>query len=529
MLWGGPFTGKKKKKTFIVSNKEEVESLKKRVEFYEAILNNLPNDLVVFNEHHQYIFINPTGVKNKELREFLIGKDDYDYCEYRNAPHQIAEERRKLFLQAVQLKKDIYWEDKKKNGDTTEVVSRRMRPIFDENGNLKYVLGFGLDISKLRETEIILNEKLEELKQVLKHAASAIIIYNQNGTILQWNQAATHLFGYTKNETNGKAVFDFLSDERLMAKLYSAIGNSEIHAPPFAVSKPIETKILAKNGTLKFIEAYVQQYEANGNIYYAAFVNDITEKKNAEEKLNQLNAGLAALVNERTKELENKNESLKHFTSMISHDLRAPLRSVIGFTQVLKKTIWGYCNTEQQSILENIISEAKKMDERIQGLLKYSRLSNMAVSREYIDVAEILNRAFIIYGKYYENKTAVLKKPESLITYSDEVLVTTICDNLISNALKYSSSSRQTIIEVTCTVTDNEQIFCVSDNGIGFNNNDSDDIFKVFHRLHTDLLYEGLGIGLAHVKKCVERIGGKIWVESELEVGSKFYFTIPNQ
>jgi signal transduction histidine kinase len=375
-----------------------IAALRQKIEFYEAIINNLPNDLVVFDTNHTYVLINQTAIKDNELRKFMLGKTDFDYCEHRKVPNAIALQRREKFNYVMDNKAIYKWEEAKDVSGKTEVVSRTMRPVLGKDGDVKYVLGYGMDISELRA---------------------------------------------------------------------------------------------------------------------------------AERSLQELNRHLQEQVADRTRELTESNISLENFAYSVSHDLRGPLRHVAAYTALLKRSIQANDTEAQTNYLNYIIDSAKKMEQQIDGLLQLSRISSNTLNLESFNIEPQFQAALSVYKNYYSVSDIQATIQADTEVYADKNLMSTVIENLISNAIKYSKPKGSVNIDINYTLADKEIIFSIADQGIGFDMGQYDKLFGIFQRMNQDNEVEGLGIGLSHVKQIIDKHNGKIWAESVPGQGTTFFFTLP--
>lgn len=375
-----------------------IAALRQKIEFYEAIINNLPNDLVVFDTSHTYVLINHTAIKDIELRKFMLGKTDFDYCELRNVPNAIALQRREKFNYVMDNKAIYKWEEAKDIHGKTEVMSRTMRPVLDKEGDVKYVLGYGMDISELRA---------------------------------------------------------------------------------------------------------------------------------AERSLQELNRHLQEQVADRTRELTESNISLENFAYSVSHDLRGPLRHVAAYTALLKRSLQANDTEAQTNYLNYIIDSAKKMEQQIDGLLQLSRISSNTLNLESFNIEPQFKAALSVYKNYYSISDIHATIQADTEVQADKNLMSTVIENLISNAIKYSKPKGAVHINISHTCTDKEVIFSIADQGIGFDMSQYDKLFGIFQRMHQNNEVEGLGIGLSHVKQIIDKHNGRIWAESVPGQGTTFFFTLP--
>jgi light-regulated signal transduction histidine kinase (bacteriophytochrome) len=249
-------------------------------------------------------------------------------------------------------------------------------------------------------------------------------------------------------------------------------------------------------------------YEDGKPVYLVGISQDITEQKRQQEAILQLNRELEA------------------FSYSVSHDLRAPLRAVTGYAQILDEDYASILDSEGKRLLRTISDNAEKMGHLIDNLLTFSRLGRKELSKRETDMNELVNRALGEIGKSTE-VSATLHIGQLHKTSSDPELMTQVLINLIENAIKYSSKKEKPEIEITSYVDGNDVVYCVTDNGAGFDMRYYDKLFGVFQRLHAADEYDGTGVGLAIVQRIVNRHGGRVWAKGKVGEGATFCFALP--
>jgi len=259
---------------------------------------------------------------------------------------------------------------------------------------------------------------------------------------------------------------------------------------------------------------------------YAALETELAERAKVEDEIRCLNADLEARVCQRTSELEASNKELEAFAYSVSHDLRAPLRAMDGFSNILINDFKNELPPEAQQFLQRVRNSAVEMNKLIDDLLNFSRLSRQSLQRQDVPMKIIASEAIrdLIGQETERNITyTLLELPNA---HADPSLMRQVWMNLLSNAIKYSSYREEAHIEIGAQSEGDETVYFVRDNGVGFDMTYVDKLFGVFQRLHSKDEFDGTGIGLANVKRIIERHGGRVWAEASIDVGATFYFTV---
>ena len=522
----------------------EIDELKQKVEFYESILNHLPNDLVVFDTAHTYKFINPAAIRDENVRNFVMNKTDYDYCTYKNIDKILADDRHSKFKVALQTKEPFVWEDEREVNGLPVIIHRTFMPVFDTTGNVKHVLGYGQDITELRINERKLKEKAKSLSLLNTMLKEKMEIQQKQHVELDGYKKGldlTTIISVTDSEgiiTHVNKIFCETSkyeEQEIIGKTHKLI-DSGYHTRQFFTGmwdtiKAGRTwnaivKNRAKDGSHYWVDSTIVPFitEQGETLKYMCIARDITELMGVQSRIEYINSELEGIVKERTEKLEKANDNLEGFVYAVTHDLRSPLHTMSGYASLIEKYLPENVNPDVKEMLGVVKSKASKMNNIITDLLKLAHISKKELEKKRVNLNELI-RNIIKEIQQDSNAVATQFNLEHLDDcIGDEGMCAQVWVNLISNAVKYSSKVENPVVSIGMTRNEQgESLYFIHDNGAGFDSKTATDLFKPFRRMHREDEFEGTGLGLSIVKNIVTAHGLEIWAESQPNKGCTFF------
>ncbi|HWB64805.1 MAG TPA: CHASE3 domain-containing protein [Chitinophagales bacterium] len=373
-------------------------------------------------------------------------------------------------------------------------------------------------------TQLKLQEELKQannfLNSILENIPNMIFVKDaQNLRFVRFNRAGEKLLSQKRENLIGKNDYDFFPKEQ--ADFFTA-NDREVFLKGEVMDIP-EEPIQTPAGTHWLHTKKIPLYDENGNPKYLLGISeDITNSKDRITQIRQLNANLEKTV----QQLTSANKEMEAFTYSVSHDLRAPLRIIDGFGEILLKDCRDKLSGDDVRNLEVIIANAKHMGQLIDDLLTLSRLGRMEVTSKIVSmndmVQEVIDALQLINNTVqYHFNLQYLPAAEC-----DAGLIRQVWINLLSNAMKYSRKTPKPVVEIGSFLKDDKTVYYVKDNGVGFNMKYAGKLFGVFQRLHKPSEFEGTGVGLALVHRIISKHGGSIWAEAQENGGAVFYFTL---
>jgi two-component system CheB/CheR fusion protein len=381
------------------------------------------------------------------------------------------------------------------------------------------------DITRVRRAE----EQTRRLATVVMDSNDAILLFDPHGDIVAWNRGAQAMYGWSEEESLRMNIREITPADKL-AENIDLIRRLSAGKPVFS----FETRRKTKNGRLLevWLTATAIRDDTGKTLEAIATTErDITDRYKAAEEVESFS------INEELKrkilELEQVNKELESFMYSISHDLRAPLRSVSEFSRIVMEDYAPRLEAQAQDYLARIHRGAEKMNRLVEALLRLSRISRQRLERTEFDLSKMASAIVADLREAEAGRKVEVDIKEGLAAFADPVLINIVLANLLDNAWKFTAKTEKARIEFGALkdgpvhTAREGAVYYVKDNGAGFNPEYMERMFMPFHRLHTDREFEGTGIGLAIVERIIHRHGGMIWAEGKTDAGATIFFTLP--
>ena len=395
--------------------------------------------------------------------------------------------------------------------------------LYDREGKLCGYSKVVRDITDRRNADEALRKSRKMFERLFENAPDAVVVVDSDGIIRKVNQQVETMFGYMREELLGDRV------ERLIPERFHQVHRQHrrgYFTDPRTRKMGAGLQLFGRNrdGWEIPVDIMLSPIETDEGLWAFAVIRDITQRKQDEEKITELNTTLKNQVGQ----LAASNRELEAFSYSVSHDLRAPVRHIVGFLELLNGRDLTSLDDKSRHYLQVISDAARKMGALIDDLLTFSRMGRVEMMRASVDFSVLVQEVIKELTEEAKGREVAWEIGTLPVVVGDPAMLRQVMVNLIANALKFTRPRPQTRIEIGA-ITDHPQetVFYIRDNGVGFDMKYVNKLFGVFQRLHPTEEFEGTGIGLANVQRIILRHGGRIWAEGAVDGGAAFWFTLP--
>lgn len=491
----------------VTERRQAEAALQLSEERFRLFMDNSPVIAWTKDEQGRHVYLNKTyeehfGVSLEDWR----GKTDFEVW-----PLETAQEFRKNDLAVLAAGKSMEIIEETTNPDGSRSYWLNSKFPFRDASGERYVAGIGLDITERKRSEEALLAKEAELQLIADATPVVLTRLSRDLKYVFVNRACTEMFRRTREEIVGKSIVEIMGRdalETIRPYVERVLQGERVE---------YETQIPYQGIGTRFMHVtYVPEKNRHGEIVgWLASVLDITERKRAEEALRQLTA-----------ELEAANKEIEAFSYSVSHDLRAPLRSITGFSRAILEDCSGQLDETGRDHVNRVLAAGQRMGELIDAMLTLSRLTRGELNPRQVNLSQMVREIADELENNEPEREVEFVITDNLMAHGDHAMLQAVIDNLLRNAWKFTAKKPKARIEFGTQDLEGEKVYFVRDNGAGFNMAYADRLFVAFKRLHRESDFPGIGIGLTTVQRIIHRHGGRIWAEGAVGKGATFYFTL---
>lgn len=372
-----------------------------------------------------------------------------------------------------------------------------------------------------REAEDVIRQERNFSSMIIESLPGIFYFFDENGRYLRFNRNFVQASGYSEAEFAAMHPLNFIPESQrgpVDANIREVFAKGE---------SSIESDLLSKDGSLTHYLFTGRRVDVGGKVGLLGLGLDITKRKRAEAEVARLNADLEWRVMERTRQLKEANDDLRVFSYTLSHDLRAPLRAINGFAEILLHQHADLLNDECRRLVDRIRNRGQQMRQLIGDLIDFFQAGTQPLQRRTVSMERVVRSAMLEIELMLKGRRVDFHIGRLPTCTCDPTAMQRVWVNLLDNAVKFSSRQTAPVIEVGTELQNGEEVFFVRDNGAGFDMQFASKLFAVFQRLHPAVEFEGAGIGLAIVQRIILLHGGRVWAHGEDRRGATFYFTVP--
>lgn len=506
----------------ITEGKQAEIALRESQELFESFMQYSPATAFIKDQSGKYVYVNSLIEKSfGRSRNEWLGKTDFEFF-----PDEAAQQWRDNDLQVLIEGKTLQAIENVPHEDGEHYYLSFKFPLQNSAGQ-PLMGGMSVDITEQKRAEAALRESEARFRHLADTAPVFIWMSDTSKLCNYFNKTWLDFTGRTMQQESGNGWTEGVhpDDFERCLNIYSSSFDARQEFK-------IEYRLRRFDGEHRWILNHgIPRFTPDGEFLgYIGSCIEIHDRKQAENQIRHLNEELEYRVKKRTEQLQATNKELEAFSYSVSHDLRAPLRHINGFVDLLQKRVGTSPALDETSrrYLKTISDTTKEAGKLVDDLLSFSRMGRTEMRLTTLDLNQLLQEVQRDMQQDLEGRKIDWQIDSLPIVQADPTMMRLVLRNLVENAVKYTRPRSQAIIQINSTCTEDETIVCVRDNGVGFDMQYVNKLFGVFQRLHTNEQFEGTGIGLANVQRIIHRHGGKVWAEAELDRGAAFYFSLPN-
>jgi len=494
-------------------------------QLFRTLVENSPDIIARYDLNCRRTYVNPAYLKTAQFsRKELVDSSPVEFSPLPASSAVIVQDMLRKVLDSGEAEAvDVIW-PKADNIDYWYNIYAS--PEFDRDGKVVSVMTVSRDITERKRAEEAIAIKQYQLIEAQKLAGIGSYELDLNDGYWEGSDEFLRMFGFNEAKRYSQLEFQKIvhpDDLKWVMDFFAeCLASGKRFDCEYRTINQLTGKVLWVRSTSKIIrnDLGVPQKILGSK-------QDITERKLAEEEIHKLNRELEQRVKERTARLEAANKELENFAYSIAHDLRSPLRGIDGFSQLLLDAYHDKVDALGKNYLHRVRSAAQYMAQLIDDLLELTRINRSEINSQIVNLSELAKEiAENLRGTQPERRVEFIVQ-DGITVEGDNRLLGIVLENLIENAWKFTSKHKTAVIEFGRQQQNNTMVYFVKDDGVGFDMNYSQKLFGVFQRLHATSEFAGTGIGLATVQRIIQRHGGSVWAEGEVEKGATFYFTIP--